>query len=158
MALDVSVPAPPSLHGPQTRGDYEAIDNEIIDFDDDSRREELEAILENGAWRDAFEEWAGVTDLSAPQFEVVQQLHMIEAIDLYWDPASDEVGYRSPSFTDDAASKFADADPGTIESELDLLGRIVSEVLENDYLLRDEEDFRFFADDESEDAYGDREE
>jgi len=154
MALDVPVPDPPSLSGPQTRGEYEAIDNEIVDTGDDYRREEVEGFLEQGAWQDAFEAWTDQVGMSATDFAVVEEHELIDAFDFYWDPATDEVGYRAPSLPDDAADVIED--PGEIDMELDSLGRIVSEVLENDYLPRDEEDFGFFADDESEDAYGDR--
>mgnify|MGYP006977846280 CR=1 FL=1 len=154
MALDVPVPDPPSLHGPQTRGEYEAIDNEIVDTEDDYRREEVEGFLQQGAWRDAFEEWSQQSGLSTEDFAVVEAHGLIDAFDFYWDPASDEVGYRAPSLPESA--RDAVEDPGEVDMELDTLGRTVSEMLENDYLLRDDESFGFFADDASEDAYGER--
>ncbi|WP_244256853.1 hypothetical protein [Halomicrobium sp. IBSBa] len=155
MVLDVPTPDPPSLRGPQTRGDYEAIDNEIVDTSDDYRRQEVEGFLRAGAWQDAFEEWTTSAGLSTAEFAVVERLDLIEAFDFYWDPASDEVGYRAPELPDDAADEFALDDPDGIDMALDSLGRIVSEVLENDYVLRDD-DFGFFDDEDV--AYGDREE
>jgi len=155
MALDVSVPDPPSLHGPQTRGEYEAIDPEIVDTEDDYRREEVEGFLEAGAWQDAFEEWWDRAGVSAEEFGVVEEHGLIDAFDFYWDPASDEVGYRAPTLPDTIRAEFED--PGEVDMELDSLGRIVSETLENDYLLRDEDEFGFF-DDEGQEAYEDREE
>lgn len=155
MPLDVSTPDPPSLHGPQSRGDYEAIDDDLVEDSDDYRREELEDILAEGAWRDAFDEWSNQTALTPAEFEAVERLGLVDAFDFYWAPASDEVGYRAPSLPDDAAEEFDLDDPGGIDMALDTLGRIVSETLENDYLLRDEDEFGFFGDDEDV-AYEDR--
>jgi hypothetical protein len=111
---------------------------------DDHRREELEGLLREGAWQGAFEEWAEHTLLTDAEFEAVRDLGLVERFDLYWDPATDEVGYRAPTLDD--AEREAFDDPDGIEAELDSLGRVVSEPLENDYLLRDEDEFGFFAD------------
>jgi hypothetical protein len=142
MTLDVEPPDPPSLRGPQSRGDYEAIDmdEEAID---DYRREEVAAVLEEGAWVDAFDDWAEQTYLSEPDFAAARDHGLFEALDFYWEPADDEVGYRSPDVPEDARADFED--PGGVAAALDTLGRTVSEVLENDYLRRDENDFGFFA-------------
>lgn len=156
MVLDVPTPDPPSLRGPQSRGDYEAIDDEIVDTGDSYCRQEVAGLLEAGAWQDAFEEWATGAGLSTEAFAVIERLDLIEAFDLYWDPASDEVGYRAPELPDDAADEYDFGDPDGIDVALDDLGRIVSEVLENDYVLRDEDDFGFF--DDEDEAYGDRDE
>ncbi|MDG5775038.1 hypothetical protein VB773_16325 [Haloarculaceae archaeon H-GB2-1] len=144
MVLDVPVPDPPSLSGPQTRGDYEAYGGPL-DTEDDYRREEVETILQDGAWRDAFEEWAGDTGMIAAEFEIVAALDLVDQFDFYWDPASDEVGYRAPELPPDAREDVDD--PQNVDLELDSLGRTVSEMLENDYLLRDDETFGFFDDD-----------
>lgn len=151
MALDVEIPDPPSLRGPQSRGDYEAIDMTDQEPDDDYRREALETFLEEGAWQDAFGDWTGHTALSVEEFETVRDLGLIDHLDFYWDPTADEVGYRAPSLEGDRREAFDD--PDGVEAELDSLGRVVSEVLENDYLLRDDDDdeFGFFADDLEED-------
>ena len=149
MALDVEVPDPPPLRGPQSRGEYEAIDMTDEQPEDDYRREAIEGFLEEGAWREAFGEWAEYTYLTEEEFEVVTDLNLIEAFDFYWDPNADEVGYRAPTLPDDLPEPHdATLDPGDvegIEEELDSLGRTVSEMLENDYVLRDEEEFGFFS-------------
>ena len=158
MSLDVPVPDPPSLHGPQPRGDYEAIDNPVEYPEDDYRREELEEFLASGAWNDAFEEWASGTSLTTSDFEVVLEYGLVQEFDFYWDPQTDEVGFRSPTLPEEAHD---DLDAGTadeVELELDTLGRVVSEMLENDYLLRDDETFGFFADDEEDTSYESRQE
>ncbi|MDS0277824.1 hypothetical protein NDI85_08455 [Halomicroarcula sp. S1AR25-4] len=159
MALDVSVPDPPSLHGPQPRGEYQAINDPEEEVEDDYRREEVERILADGAWHDAFEEWTTQTGLTAADFEVVVEHDLVEAFDFYWDPATDEVGYRAPALPDEARGELDAEDVDEIESELDALGRVVSEMLENDYLLRDDETFGFFDDDAPEETfdYDDRE-
>lgn len=147
MGLDVDIPAAPSLSGPQSRGEYEAIDMTDREPDDDYRRDELGGFLADGAWQDAFEEWAEHTAMSDAELETVVARDLVDAFDFYWDPSDDQVGYRAPELAADDRDAFED--PGGVESELDSLGRVVSEMLENDYLLRDDEDFGFFADDET---------
>ena len=145
MTLDVEVPDAPSLRGPQSRGEYDAIDATDEELTDDYRREELRGVLEEGAWRDAFEEWAEHTLLTDAEFETVLDRGLFDRLDLYWEPSSGEVGYRAPTLSDDTREAFDD--PDGVEAELDSLGRVLSEVLENDYLRRDEGEFGFFADD-----------
>ena len=142
MALDVEVPDPPPLRGPQSRGEYAAIDMTDREPTDDYRREELEGVLRDGAWQDAFEEWTEHTHLTREEFGTAVELGLIERFDLYWDPSADEVGYLAPTLTDEEREAFED--PEGVDAELDSLGRVVSETLENDYLLRDEEGFGFF--------------
>ncbi|WP_435365799.1 hypothetical protein [Haloarchaeobius sp. DYHT-AS-18] len=158
MALDVSIPDSPSLHGPQPRGEYEAIDNPVTNPEDDYRREEIASILSSGAWNDAFEEWAAQTGLTVDTFEVVMEYELINDFDFYWDATTDEVGYQSPTLPQAAREKLDARTVEDIELELDTLGRVVSEMLENDYLLRDDEMFGFFADDTSENTYESRDE
>lgn len=157
MALEVPAPDPPSLHGPQPRGEYEAIDNPVAEPGDDYRREELEAILADGAWADAFDEWAAGAGLSVDAYEVLVEHDAFEDLDFYWDATTDEVGYVTPSLSDDVRDRVS-GEVDDVEDELDDLARVVSETLENDYLLRDEETYGFFADDEPGDEYGHRDE
>ena len=153
MTLDVEVPEAPSLRGPQSREDYDAVAEPDDDPGDDYRRGELETILRDGAWADAFEEWADGTALSEDEFRTVVRLELIDRFDFYWDPASDEVGYRAPEVPDGKRGEFEAGDADLVEEELDTLGRVASEMLENDYLPRDDETWGFFADDEPEDEY-----
>lgn len=145
MALDVEVPDPPSLRGPQSRGEYESIDMTDQEPTDDYRREELEDALREGAWRDAFAEWAAHTLLTDAEFATVVELGLIERFDFYWVPATDDAGYRAPTLNEEEREAFGD--PDGIDAELDSLGRVVSETLENDYLVRDDTEFGFFTDD-----------
>lgn len=145
MTLDVEIPDSPPLRGPQSRGEYAAIDMTDQEPEDDYRREEIGDVLREGAWRDAFEEWAEHTFLSEEDFGTVRELGLLERFDFYWDPASDEVGYRSPTVPERTSDEFDDVQE--VEEALDSLGRVVSEVLENDYLVRDSDEFGFFAED-----------
>jgi hypothetical protein len=147
MALDVPTPDPPSLTGPQSRGHYEAIGDSEDDVGDDYRRAEIESVLADGAWEDGFQEWTTGTDLVESEYDLLVRHGCFETMDFYWHPADDEVGYHIPDLSDDAREALS-ADVDEVESELDSLGRVVSEMLENDYLRRDENDFGFFSDEE----------
>lgn len=152
MALDVEVPDPPSLRDPQHPGAYEAVDVTEELPSDDHRRDDLAAFLRDGAWERGFEEWAEHTFLNEEEFDIIRDLSVIEAFDFYWDPNQDEVGYRAPTLPDPVPDPYDDVVDRElregIEGELDDLGRVVSEVLENDYVLRDEESFGFFSEEE----------
>ena len=152
MPPDVEIPDPPSLDKPQERGTYEAIDMADQETEDDYRHEELEGFLREGAWQDSFEQWVGQTYLSARELKALDDRRLYDEFDFYWNPATDEVGYRTPDLS--AADREAFDDPGDVEEGLDTLGRIVTEVLENDYLLRDEETFGFFSEEYTGDEDG----
>ena len=147
MGLDVDVPDPPSLRGPQGRGEYDAVDTDEDGPGDDYRRETIRPALRDGAWRDAVEEWADSTYLSAEEFATVDRLGLFEEFDFYWDPADDEVGYRAPTVPDADPEPFPDRGADGVDEALDALGRAVSEMLESDYLRHDEtdEESDFFA-------------
>ena len=148
MSLDVDVPEPPSLQGPQARGEYEAIDMTDAEVQDDYRRDDLASFLAAGAWADAFDEWAEQTFMTEEEFSLVLDRGLVDDFDFYWDPSNDEVGYRSPTVDGEEFPDDEEVDVNGIENELDSLGRVVSEMLENDYVLRDEEAFGFFSEDE----------
>jgi len=146
MPLDVEVPDPPALHGPQDPGDYDAVDELDEETGGNYRREELAALLDQGAWETAFTEWAEHTYLTAAQFRVVRDAGLIEDIDLYWNPDDEDVGFRAPSVPDGLAGAdgpFDRNNVGDVEEALDELGRTVSESLENDYIHRDGDEFGY---------------
>lgn len=151
MGLDVEAPDPPSLSGPQPRGEYDAIGVGEDEQSDDHRRAAVSAALDDGAWRDAFEEWAGNTFLDRETYETARERGLFERFDFYWYPRDDAVGYRAPPVDGEDADAFGD--PGDVEEALDDLGRTVSEVLENDHLRREDDEFGFFPD-EDEDREG----
>ncbi|WP_277555258.1 hypothetical protein [Halobaculum limi] len=153
MALEVEVPESPSLRGPQSRGEYDAVDVGDEEVTDDYRRAEVRTALRAGAWRDGFEEWAETTYLTTEEFETVRDLRLFEEFDFYWVPASGDVGYRAPTVPDDNRDRFPDGGANGVDEELDGLGRTVSAVLESEaYLGGDELSFEFFAEDEDREA------
>ncbi|ELZ15025.1 hypothetical protein NP511_02745 [Natrinema thermotolerans] len=146
MSLDVEVPDPPSLHGSQHLGDYDAVEEPDERTGDNVRREALADFLEGGAWEDAFSQWARETSLTDREFRLVREYGLFDAFDFYWNQSAEDVGYRVPSVPTDAVAAHDDLDDvdiETIEEELESLGWIVSEVLETDYIHRDGEEFGY---------------
>jgi hypothetical protein len=72
MALDVETPDPPDL---TNRGMPDDVDpSNVTDGLSDLRREELEEILQDGAWNEAFREWATYTDLTEAEYRTMEPL------------------------------------------------------------------------------------
>jgi len=136
MSLSVEPPAPPELNQIDPN-EYE--DAEVLG-DTDYRREELEAFLEDGAWADAFDEWAGHTDLDDADFEIVDELAMIQEFDFFWDAFADRVGYHAPGIPEDW--KERNYHPkleswetvSEINASLAELGETVSRTLKENYI------------------------
>lgn len=144
MGLDVDIPNPPPLYGPQQPGDYEAVE-EVGEPQDDQRRRELETFLEEGAWAEGFDEWAAHTGLAETEFEAALDAGLIEALDFYWEPTTGDVGYRSPT-VDAVLDRGLDEDTAeSVQEEFDELAHTVSAYLER-YVDRVGEEFGFFAD------------
>jgi hypothetical protein len=147
MSLDVEVPDPPRLSGPGDPGDYESVEEAEEWTGDDAPRRALSEMLSAGAWEDGFEEWRRGTSLSVAQFEATRELGAFQRLDFHYNPTAEDVGYRAPSLPegpDTLAEAGLDRDDAReIEGELDDLGRIVSEVLENDYIHRSSEEFGY---------------
>lgn len=143
MALDVETPDPPRLHGVTVPEDYDAEDA----FEEGSRREELARFLDSGAWAMAFDEWSVGTSLTEAEFAAVRDLDLVERFDFYWHEAQGDVSYRSPTLPEELPAPYdahlSSDDREEIEAELDDLGRIVSEVLENDYVDGDGTEFGY---------------
>jgi len=135
MSLDVSVPDPP----PQSQGapgkGYDAVSPPEADAGDDYRRDELEAMLEDGAWADGFEEWTAETGLRESEFRLLVRHGVIEQLDFYWDPGTEAVGYHVPQFSDDMREALA-TDVDEVTTELESLGEVVSETLERKYQMQ----------------------
>lgn len=148
MALDVEVPDPPTLHGPQDPGEYDAVVEVEGQPGEQPERDTLATALEAGAWADAFDDWRRDTHLSQEQFRAAVDLGLVEAFDFYLNPGAGDVGYRAPDVPEDRPAPYDEAldrtDVADIEEAFDDLGRTVSEVLENDYLVRTGEEFGFF--------------
>ncbi|ELY65983.1 hypothetical protein [Natronococcus jeotgali] len=110
---------------------------------EDFYREDLEDLLEEGAWKEGFNEWTEYTNLDEKQVRIVSDLGLFQAFDFYWDPTEDRLRFDAPTVSDDWQERDATAslDPSTvstIDGELADLGRTVREVLE-DYLERNDE-------------------
>ena len=136
MALDVEVPPPPELNQVDPN-EYE--DAEVIG-DTDYKRDEIEALLRDGAWTEAFTEWATETDMDERTFDVVTDLDMLRQFDFFWDSFAERVGYHAPGIPEDWKERdyHPDLDSwGTvsaINAGLTEFGQRVCEILKDDYI------------------------
>jgi len=147
MALDVSVPDSPPQSGSWPRGAYNSVSPPETGATDEYHRDELEGMLEDGVWADGFEEWAAGTTITETEFALLVRHGLIERLDFYWDPVTDEVCYRVPDLPDDTREALAaGTDADEVESELDSLARTVSATLENEYRSHNGEAFGSVAD------------
>jgi len=96
MGLDADAPDPPAL--PEV--DTEAYDDVEVQGEE-YRRQELEELLADGAWEDAFEAWAARTDLDEDEFAIAVDLGLFEGYDFFWDDFADRVGYHAPGIPED---------------------------------------------------------
>ena len=136
MALDVELPDPPE---PTDIDPNEYDDAEIVG-DTDYYRDEIRDLLAEGAWADAFEEWAETTDVTAEDWAIVEDLSMLEAFDFFWDDFADRVGYHAPGIPEDW--KERDLHPelnswetvSSINAGLTELGQIVCDILKEEYI------------------------
>ncbi|MEF8782118.1 MAG: hypothetical protein V5A39_04105 [Haloarculaceae archaeon] len=131
--LDVTPPEPPDL-SPAMAADDEGIDNE------EYRREELQAFLNDGAWEEAFDKWAARTDLGEREWGIVRDLELTREYDFFWDDFAGRVGYHAPGLPDDWRER--DLHPGLeswetvsgINAGLTELGQTVCDVLKGEYI------------------------
>jgi hypothetical protein len=136
MTLDVDEPEPPSLSTKVDASQYEDADVQ----GDDYRRDELEKFLEDGAWADAFAEWAAHTDLTEEEYAVARDLDMFEEFDFFWDSFADRVGYHAPGIPEDwkARDYHPEIDSWNtvsgINAAMTEFGQIVCDVLEDNYI------------------------
>ena len=130
MALDVENPRAPDLtnRGPPT----DVTLSETYGIDSDFRRAELQEFLRDGAWKEAFEEWAKYTDLSDAEYEQIHELGLFEQLDFFWDPNEGRIRAAVPDVPNewpggrDISSK--------VRTELSDLGDAVTEMLEDGYV------------------------
>jgi hypothetical protein len=136
MALDVDPPDPPRLEETDPN-QYE--DAEVVG-DTDYRREEIETLLAEGAWEQAFEEWAAEAGVDERTFGIMLDLELFDRYDFFWDAFADRVGYHAPGLPEDW--KERDVHPGLeswetvsgINAALAELGDTVSRTLKADYI------------------------
>ncbi|MFQ3318749.1 MAG: hypothetical protein ACI8UR_002490 [Natronomonas sp.] len=96
MGLNVDPPDPPALPEVDT-GEYEDVEVQGEEY----RREELESLLAEGAWAEAFEKWAAETDIDETEFAIAEELGLFEEFDFFWDDFADRVGYHAPGLPED---------------------------------------------------------
>lgn len=140
MALDVDPPEPPDLTNRGMPREFEWEEETL--GSEDFYREDLEDLLQEGAWEDAFNEWAQYTELDEAQFRVLDDLGLFQQLDFYRDPTDDRLHFDAPSIPDDwqeraETASLDDRSVSTMNRAIDELGRTVQEALE-DYLERDD--------------------
>lgn len=135
MGLDVETPPVPEL--PEL--DADAYDDVEVQGDE-YRREEIEELLHEGAWADAFEAWAAETDLDAEAFDIAVDLGMFEEFDFFWDDFADRVGYHAPGLPEDWKERELHMELDSwgqvsgINAGLTELGQTVCDVLKEEYV------------------------
>jgi hypothetical protein len=142
MSLDVATPDPPALSPAAGADEYDDVSVE----GDDYRREELATALEDGAWEQAFEEWAADTGLDATAWGIVRDLELVGEFDFFWDSFAGRVGYHAPGLPENWRER--DLHPALdswetvsgINAALTELGQTVCDVLADDYLDWEAED------------------
>ncbi|MFB6297125.1 MAG: hypothetical protein ABEH56_01245 [Salinirussus sp.] len=136
MSLDVAVPEPPQLDE-MDPNEYE--DAEVVG-ETDYRREELERHLADGAWEQAFDEWAADIDMDERAFGIVTDLDLLQEFDFFWDSHADRVGYHAPGIPADWKEREYHPDidswgtASSINAGLTELGQIVCDVLKAEYI------------------------
>ncbi len=143
MALDVSVPDPPDLSNRGVPSEFREV--EELGSEADFRREELEDVFHDGAWQEAFNEWAEYTDLSKSEFDLVTDLGLVYRFDFFWDSADERLRFDTPRIPDDVDEDeipgAVDADTArTINLALEDLGQTVIETVVDGYLEWGEEE------------------
>lgn len=130
MALDVESPNEPDL---TNRGAPAEVNlSETYGTDADFRREEIQAFLQDGAWKEAFEEWAEYTDLSDAEYEAVLDRGLFEQIDIFWDPVEGRIRAVVPDVPEEWPGEGNIS--SKVRTELSDLADAVTEMLEVGYL------------------------
>ncbi|EJN61224.1 hypothetical protein [Halogranum rubrum] len=136
MPLDVETPTPPELEEIDPN-QYE--DAEILG-DTDYHRDELDEFLREGAWDQAFDEWAAHTDVTPEEWNIVLELDLLKQFDFFWDDFADRVGYHAPGLPQDWKERKLHPEltswgqVSSINAGLTELGQVVSETLKEDYI------------------------
>ncbi len=136
MSLQIAPPDPPKLN----EIDPNEYDDADIVGETDYKRAELEAFLADGAWNEAFRQWAKQSDMDDTTFDIVLELALIERFDFFWDSFADRVGYHAPGIPEDWKERnlHPELDSwGTVSSinaGLTELGQVVCDVLKDDYI------------------------
>jgi len=157
MTFDIATPDPPDLSNRGTPRDFEWQEETL--GSEEFYREDIEDLLQEGAWTEGFAEWAEYTNLEEDHVRIVADLNLFEEFDFYWDPTEDRLRSDSPTIPDDwrerAATESLDSSTvSLIDGELADLGETVQERLAG-YLERNDESSDYGW---GEETYGTREE
>lgn len=132
MDRDRDIPPPPTLDAAE---------------DDEYHRGEIQIALEDGAWEAAFQDWLATTDIEADAFEIAEDLDLFDDFDFFWDDFAQRVGFFAPGIPDDwEHAGYHDEltswrQASSINGSLAELGQTVCDVLQEDYLDLEEEDW-----------------
>jgi len=136
MPLTVDPPEPPELNAVDP-SEYE---DATVAADDDYRRAELSEFLREGAWEEAFEQWAVDAGMTDDEWAIVADLGLVSHFDFFWDDFADRVGYHAPGLPEDWRERDLHPDldswatVSSINAGLTELGQTVCEVLKDDYI------------------------
>ena len=136
MGLDVDTPPPPTL---ETGLDADAYDDVDV-LGEEYRRDELQAFLEDGAWEQAFSEWAEHAELAETEYTIARDLNLFARYDFFWDDFADRVGYHAPGLPEDWKERDLHPDldswgtVSAINAGLTELGQTVCDVLADEYI------------------------
>ncbi|KAB7512467.1 hypothetical protein DM867_12815 [Halosegnis rubeus] len=136
MTLDVPAPPVPELAVGQDAGSYDDADPQS----DEYRREELQELLYDGAWEDAFEQWIETTPVEEADWEIVRDLGLTSQFDFFWDDFADRVGYHAPGLPEDWKERELHPEleswsrVSRINAGLTEFGQLVCDVLKSEYI------------------------
>ncbi|WP_101297388.1 hypothetical protein [Halegenticoccus soli] len=136
MSLDVEPPEPPELN----EIDPNEYEDATIVGETDYRREELQAFLREGAWEEAFAEWAADATVGEDEWAIVRDLDLVAGFDFFWDDFADRVGYHAPGVPEDWKERDLHPDldswakVSAINAGLTELGQVVCDVLKEEYV------------------------
>ncbi|RDI70428.1 hypothetical protein [Halopelagius longus] len=142
MTLDVETPTPPMLKSAVDPNEY---DDTTVSADDDYRRDQLSTLLREGAWEDAFEEWAADASMTEEEWDIVTDLDLVSRFDFFWDDFADRVGYHAPGIPEDWKEREVHPElsswkeVSSINAGLTEFGQLVCEVLKEEYITWESE-------------------
>ncbi|MFC6825477.1 hypothetical protein [Halopelagius fulvigenes] len=142
MTLDVETPSPPTLKSAVDPNEY---DDTTVSADDDYRRDQLSTLLREGAWEDAFEEWAADASMTEDEWNIVTDLDLVSRFDFFWDDFADRVGYHAPGIPEDWKEREVHPElsswkeVSSINAGLTEFGQLVCEVLKEEYITWESE-------------------
>ncbi|WP_372911751.1 hypothetical protein [Salinigranum sp.] len=81
MTLDATTPDPPDLTNRGLPAQFDP--DELSGSESELYRDALEEALRDGAWSEAFQEWAAYTDLTEVEYRELDERGFLEAVDFY---------------------------------------------------------------------------